>query len=167
VHAVGANEHVRAGAGPVGEVGGDTMWVLIDANELLGVVDSHAGSLRRVPENAVQQTAVDELTRRKPVRRGHLATRLAGDRHDRACDGDSGGAHGVVGADDLQRSQTVGLESKRTADPVGRGWIRRARLVHGRVDACHGQCGGRDWPGDSAADDECGACCGHGVSLLL
>ena len=57
VHAVGADEHVRAGAGPVGEVGGDTMWVLIDANELLGVVDSHAGSLRRVPENAVQQTA--------------------------------------------------------------------------------------------------------------
>ena len=38
----------------VGEVGGDTMWVLIDANQLLGVVDSHTGSLRPVPENAVQ-----------------------------------------------------------------------------------------------------------------
>jgi len=76
-------------------------------------------------------------------------------------------ARGVLGADDLQLSQTGGVESERSADPVGRGWIRRPRLVHGRVDARHGQCGGRDWPGDSAADDECGVCCGHGVSLLL
>ena len=58
------------------------------------------------------------------------------------------------------------LERERAANPVGRGGIRRARLVDGRVDTRHRQCGGRDGPGDSATDHECALCGGHDVSSL-
>ena len=40
MHTVGADQQVGAGAAAVGEVRGDTILLFVDANQLLGVVDS-------------------------------------------------------------------------------------------------------------------------------
>ena len=53
VHTVGADQQVGAGAAAVGEVRGDTILPFVDANQLLGVVDSHTGSLGSFPKDAV------------------------------------------------------------------------------------------------------------------
>jgi hypothetical protein len=110
VHAVGTNQDVRIGAAAVGEMRRHAAGVFVRANQLLSVLNSHAGSLCAVAQDAVQRAAVDELARRQSLRCRNLPARLAPDRNHRAGNRDGGSTDVVVGVDDAQGGQPVGFQ---------------------------------------------------------